>query len=324
VSKRIGRDFDPSLGFVPRAGVYLYQFSANFSPRIGRGPLQQMFFEFEPSMTTNLSGAWESYRVFMAPVNWRFRSGDRLEFNVNPTGERLTQPFEVSSAVVIQPGSYEWRQYRLEAGTAQKRRVYCQLTWWFGGSYDGTLDQYEWTGAWNPTPLVTVEFTGERNIGRLSSGRFTQTLVGSRLRLNLSSDFSISSSAVRHCYRIDPREHACPVDVQSGRGSVRPVQPQHAVSARPVGTPIQPAPRQAAVRLAHVAGSRSEPERDAAGAAPSLLVLPRWPQTLGASVMCASCRGVRHARRIVIVTLRVLVPLPADQTAHTRSAPRSC
>jgi hypothetical protein len=193
VSKRIGRDFDPSLGFVPRAGVYLHQFSANFSPRIGRGPLQQMFFEFEPSMATNLSGAWESYRVFMAPVNWRFRSGDRLEFNVNPTGERLTQPFEVSSAVVIQPGSYEWRQYRLEAGTAQKRRVYCQLTWWFGGSYDGTLDQYEWTGAWNPTPLVTVEFTGERNIGRLSSGRFTQTLVGSRLRLNLSTDLSISS-----------------------------------------------------------------------------------------------------------------------------------
>jgi hypothetical protein len=192
-SKRIGRDFDPSLGFVPRAGVYLHEGGANFSPRLTRGPIQQMFFEFEPSMATDLDGRWESYRVFMAPVNWRFRSGDRFEFNVNPTGERLTAPFEVVPGVVIQPGSYEWRQYRLEAGTAQKRRLYAQVTWWFGGFYDGTLDQYEWTGAWNPTPLVTVEFTGERNVGRLSSGHFTQTLVGNRLRLNFSSDLSISS-----------------------------------------------------------------------------------------------------------------------------------
>jgi len=193
VSKRIGRDFDPSLGFVPRAGVFLHDGGVNFSPRLRHGPIQQMFFEFEPSTATDLNGRWESYRVFMAPVNWRLRSGDRFEFNVNPTGERLTAPFEVSPGIVIQPGSYQWRQYRVEAGTAQKRRLYVQMTWWFGGFYDGTLDQYEWTGAWNPTPLVTVEFTGEHNVGRLSSGNFTQTLVGNRLRLNLSSDLSVSS-----------------------------------------------------------------------------------------------------------------------------------
>ena len=50
-----------------------------------------------------------------------------------------------------------------------------------------------WTGAWNPTPLVTVEFTGERNVGRLPSGRFTQTLVGNRLRVNISPDLSVAS-----------------------------------------------------------------------------------------------------------------------------------
>ena len=128
-----------------------------------------------------MTGRWESYRVFCAPVNWRFRSGDRVEFNVNPDrraagravrGRRRRRRFA--------PGAYHWRRYRLEAGTAQKRRLYTQLTWWFGGFYDGTLDQYQWTGAWNPTPLVTVEFSGERNIGRLPTGDFTQTLVGNR------------------------------------------------------------------------------------------------------------------------------------------------
>lgn len=191
--KRIGRNFDPSIGFVPRPAVQLWNVGANFSPRLDRGPIQQMFFEFEPSMATDLAGRWESYRVFMAPINWRLRSGDRVEFNINPTGERLALPFEVAEGVVIPAGSYEWLRYRLEGGTAQKRRLYTQVTWWFGDFYNGSLDQILWTGAWNPKPIATVEFSGEHNVGRLASGNFTQTLVGTRLRINVSPDLSIAS-----------------------------------------------------------------------------------------------------------------------------------
>ena len=50
-----------------------------------------------------------------------------------------------------------------------------------------------WTGTWNPTPLFTVEFSGERDRGRLAADRFAQTLVGTRLRVNLSPDLSIAS-----------------------------------------------------------------------------------------------------------------------------------
>lgn len=190
--KRIGRDFDPSLGFVPRRGVHLLVGQANNRTRIADGPLQELFHQFQPSAAWNLSGHWESYRFFTAPINWRFRSGDRAEFNVNPTGERLVDPF-VISGVPTAPGSYHWRRYRLEAGTAEKRRFFTQVTWWFGGFYGGDLDQLQWTGAWNPAPLLTVEFSGERNIGELPAGRFTQTLVGTRLRMNFSPDLSIAS-----------------------------------------------------------------------------------------------------------------------------------
>ena len=86
-----------------------------------------------------------------------------------------------------------WRRYRLEAGTAQKRRFYTQVTVWTGGFYSGTLQQCQWTGAWNPAPLVTVEFSGERNVGSLAEGRFTQTLLGNRLRLNMSPDLTLAS-----------------------------------------------------------------------------------------------------------------------------------
>jgi Domain of unknown function (DUF5916) len=191
--KRIGRNFDPSLGFVPRRAVHLFNMEVQNRTRPSRGPIQQLFHQFEPFVAADLSGRWESYQIFIAPINWRFGSGDRFEVNANPTGERLVEPFEVADGVVIRPGSYHWRRYRIEGGTAQKRRLWAQVTWWFGGFYDGELDQIEWIGAWNPVPLLTLEFTGERNIGRLPDGRFTQTLVGTRLRVNVSPDLSVSS-----------------------------------------------------------------------------------------------------------------------------------
>ena len=189
--KRIGEDFDPSLGFVPRRGVQMWSGAINNATRISHGPLMTLFHEFEPSLVTDLSGTWESYRVFFAPLNWRFRSGDRVEFNANPTGEQLGEDDEVAG-VPVAAGAYHWRRYRLEAGTAQKRRFYTQLTYWFGGFYDGDLRQFLWTGAWNPTPLITVEFSGERNVGTLAAGQIDQTLTGTRVRLNMSSDLSFS------------------------------------------------------------------------------------------------------------------------------------
>ena len=68
-----------------------------------------MFNEFENTLVTDLSGKWESYRVFMAPVNWRLESGDRFEFNVVPVGERLTTPFEIAAGCAIVSTSIRWR-----------------------------------------------------------------------------------------------------------------------------------------------------------------------------------------------------------------------
>jgi Domain of unknown function (DUF5916) len=191
--KRIGRDFDPSLGFVPRRAVNLLDFEFGNEARLSRGAIQQLSHEVRPSVALDLSGKWESYEVSVSPVNWQFRSGDRLQLNANPEGERLVEPFEVSDGVVIMPGSYHWRRYRAEVETAEKRRLSVQMTANFGGFYDGDLTQFEFEATWNPTALLTVEFESEHNIGDLPGGRFTQTLVANRLRINVSPDLSVAS-----------------------------------------------------------------------------------------------------------------------------------
>jgi len=190
---RVGDGFQPALGFVPRPGVHSFSLVGEYDPRPSFWHIRQMFNEFEVVAVTDLRGQWESYRVFLAPVNWRFESGDRVEVNVRPTGEQLAAPFEIADGIVIPAGPYHFMRYRLEAGSAAKRKLSGQATWWFGSFYDGHLDQMLLTLAWNPMALFTFSLSGERDIGRLKEGRFNQTLLGVRTKVNVSPNLQISS-----------------------------------------------------------------------------------------------------------------------------------
>ena len=195
--KRIGDAFDPSLGFVPRKGVHIASLGVDWNPRperaIGPFPIRQCFWENQLSYVAGLTGGWQSYRYFMAPVNCRLESGDRFEVNIVPTGERLNVPFEVSDGVVVPVGAYHFPRFRLEGGLAAKRRLSGQVTWWFGQFYNGRLDQYQVSAAWKPSSLVILELTGERDVGRMPAGDFAQELLGTRVRLNVSPDLQLTS-----------------------------------------------------------------------------------------------------------------------------------
>ncbi len=191
--RRIGDGFDPSLGFVPRAGIQSWRLGVEFQPRPAWGLVRQMFYQVVGSAVTDLGGRWESYRVFIAPLNWQLESGDRFEANVVPQGERLAAPFEVADGVVIPPGEYHDVRYRLEAELAAKRRLSAEATWRFGDFFEGSLHELELDLRWTPVALLTLELGLKRNIGRLPQGRFTQDLAGVRARLNLSPDLQVTS-----------------------------------------------------------------------------------------------------------------------------------
>ncbi|MCL6272968.1 carbohydrate binding family 9 domain-containing protein [Muricauda sp. 2012CJ35-5] len=190
---RIGEEFDPSLGFVPRRGVHFSRVGATFAPRPQLPWLRQMFHQFFVTYIENLSGPWQSYSVFTAPINWRLESGDRVEANVRPVGENILVPFEIADNVTIPEGEYHFMRYRLEAEFAAKRRLSGQATWWFGSFYDGTLDEFELSLNWNPSALLGFEFNGIRNVGRLPFGDFDQTLAGLRVRFNVTSNLQLNS-----------------------------------------------------------------------------------------------------------------------------------
>lgn len=190
--KRIGDGFDPSLGFVPRRNVHLANLGVNYRLWSPVPLIRNLLFELVPIMAWDLSGRLESYRLFTAPVNVRFESGDRFEFNVQPQGERLPEPFEIVEGVVIPVGTYDWVRYRAELDLAGKRLVSGRVSWWFGPFYDGDLSELSLRIAINPSDLVNFEVTGTRNDGSLSVGDFLQEVIGARVQVNFSPDLQLS------------------------------------------------------------------------------------------------------------------------------------
>mgnify|MGYP002624086809 CR=1 FL=1 len=190
---RIGDAFDPALGFVPRKGINSWRVGMTYAPRPSWKWLRQMRNQLFISYITDLEGNWETYRIFTAPINWRLESGDRVEINYMPRGERLIAPFEISNGIIIPEGEYHFARYRLETELAAKRKLNGQLTWWFGTFYEGNLHEFEATLNWNPTNILTFEFIGVHNIGRLPFGNFDQTLLGLRVRFNASPDLQLNS-----------------------------------------------------------------------------------------------------------------------------------
>jgi len=190
---RIGEQFDPSLGFVPRKGVHFMRLGSIYAPRPNWPAVRQMFHQFFATYIQGINGEWQSYSIFTAPINWQLETGDKIEVNVRPVGENILEPFEIAENVIIPQGEYNFMRYRLEAGFAAKRRLNGQASWWFGSFYEGTLDEFRLELNWNPSSLVGFEFSGRRNQGRLPFGDFNQTLAGMRVRFNVTSDLQLNS-----------------------------------------------------------------------------------------------------------------------------------
>lgn len=190
--RHVGDAFDPSMGFASRKAINSYSGKVNFMPRPDSKVIRQHRFLLSSSLYTDLQHSWESYSISLSPVNAQLESGDRVEFNIQPTGEYLKEPFEIADEIIIEPGAYHWFRYQAEASTASKRAINGSANYEFGGFYGGKLDQIELQMNWRVMSFLILEFMYENNIARIPAGNFNKELISGRAALNISSDLNVS------------------------------------------------------------------------------------------------------------------------------------
>jgi hypothetical protein len=212
-SIRIGDGFEPSLSFVPRNDVHIWDFTGEFRPRPSWKLVRQMTHEVGFRVYNNLDNSdWESYELNVTPLNWLLESGDSFEGSILREGDKPPEAFEIASGVDVPSssysGAYEWTRFAVGARLAGKRRVSGNIIWEFGDYYNGDLSTLEASLAVKPSSLLTFEFTAERNTGKmwalpedveedsakaLEHTDFTEEVYGIRVLLNISPDLQISS-----------------------------------------------------------------------------------------------------------------------------------
>ena len=172
--KRIGRNFQPALGFVQRANVDKLSLAFEFDPR----PkdflnVRQMFHEaFFNHFRRIDEGRTESWRLFTAPINYSLNSGEHIEFNYAPQFERLFEPFEIAKGVVLPRGDYRFTRWRFEVNTASKRSWKFDNEWWFGSYWSGHANQFSTSFQYKIAPHMLISAGWDQTFARLQQGNF--------------------------------------------------------------------------------------------------------------------------------------------------------
>ncbi|HEX4950501.1 MAG TPA: DUF5916 domain-containing protein [Blastocatellia bacterium] len=193
--RHVGKDFSPALGFVQRRAIDKFSYRTEFNPRPKKFlNVRQMFNEFMfTAYRRNDVGKVESWRLFTAPVNWEFNSGDRVEFNWVPTFERLFVPFEIADKVKLPAGDYRFTRFRAEIDTADKRPWQAFVTWWFGSYWSGRADEISAQLLFKFAPHFQAGITAEQTFGRLPQGNFVARVWALRADYAFSPFFTVAN-----------------------------------------------------------------------------------------------------------------------------------
>ena len=194
VFREMQANFDPALGFVQRDNVQLLRVAASYNPRPSSFlNIQQMSHDVFYTRFTRLdNNQVESWDLYIAPLDWHFNSGDNLHalLDINPTYERLFEPFEISPGVVLPPDEYRFTRFKSVLSTAARRRLSGSLNVGWGNFWSGKAEEVSISITYKLPPRFTISLRTNQTFARLPEGDFTARIVTSNINYSASPRLS--------------------------------------------------------------------------------------------------------------------------------------
>ena len=195
--REIQENFDPAVGFVQRSNVRMLRVAGSFNPRPNPSTgIQQMYHDVFYTRFTRLdNGLVESWDIYATIVDWHLNSGDSLHslFDLNPTYERLFEPFEISPGVVLPAGEYRFMPMRIFFTSAQKRRVQGSVGLTFGNYWSGTAQTLQTGISYKLPPNFLVSFNANQTFASLPEGDFIARIYSSEVNYAVSPFLTFSN-----------------------------------------------------------------------------------------------------------------------------------
>ena len=194
--REIQRNFKPALGFVQRDNARLLRVGGSYNPRPKFLNIQQMFHDLYFTQFTNLdNNQVESWDLYVAPLDWHFRSGDSVHavFDINPTYERLFEVFEIAPGVFLPPGEYRFTRFRSNAMSAARRRLAASFSVGTGSYWSGSAEQVTASLTFKLPPRFTMSVSTNQTFARLPEGDFIARIFTSSIGYTASPRLSFSN-----------------------------------------------------------------------------------------------------------------------------------
>ena len=178
----VGDNFDPEVGLVRRDNFRRYFTSARFSPRPqGIESIRRFRWEADYERIESLDASVLETEVWRGGLFIELENSDQAAVWGSVNFERLDEPLEISSAVSVPIGAYDFNNVTFQYGLGAQRRVSGSLSLKVGEFYDGTIK----TVAYNRGRIVVLDqFSLEPSVSfndvKLGAGDFTTTLLGLR------------------------------------------------------------------------------------------------------------------------------------------------
>lgn len=195
--REIQENFDPAIGFVQRSNVRMLRVGASWNPRPNPDSgFQQIFHDVFYTRFTRLdNGLVETWKLYFTIVDWHFTSGDSLHslLDLNPTYERLFEPFEIAPGVVLPAGEYRFTPMRIFFTSAQKRKLQGSFGITFGNFWSGTAQTIQTGLRYQLPPKFTISLNTNQTFARLPQGNFVARIASTQINYAVSPFLSFSN-----------------------------------------------------------------------------------------------------------------------------------
>ncbi len=187
--ERVGRDFNPEVGFLSRTSYQLYTVRWRINPRPGFLPWIQKL-QVKPldinyyldDVTHEMQSVYMEFR----PLAAFFRSGESFEFNIQRNAENLTEDFEIREGHVIRPGRYWTTRGEFQFNTFDGRPLVFGAGVNWGKFYSGSSTEWDTQGTWKPNKYIGLSLSYQRTVIDLPDGGLAIDEVVTRMSLSLS------------------------------------------------------------------------------------------------------------------------------------------
>jgi hypothetical protein len=193
---KIGENYNPALGFLPRPGVRISSFNTQISPRAEFWNIRRIpfFFAYDDYYKID-RGTWETKQMIVDPINLQFNSGDWIGYEWRWNREQLFEPWLINfrNMVSLPAGRYSYNSHNFFVMTSQSRAFSLQNDFGIGSFYSGIQRRNSLELTYRKSPHFTTSFNLQRNWIRLKEGNFNTSLLIYRMDYCFTPFISLSS-----------------------------------------------------------------------------------------------------------------------------------